>query len=102
MITRKKKLIRRKSRYSDLLLSDKELRLIQFLEKSTWLDEPYILIAKKKLLDLDLFWDCTLQSLAHKGRVKNVVIHKTNVTIEVVPEFLYKKVVRDLPDPEAI
>lgn len=100
MISRKKKLIKRKARFSNLLLTDKEHHLVFFLEKQTWLSEPIITITKKKLIEIDLFWNETLKALEHKGRLKNIQIYRTKISVEVIPEQLTKTCTRDLPDPE--
>lgn len=66
MITRKVQLIKRKLKFSDLLLDEKELRLIRFIETQAWMCDITVTITKSKLLEKDIAWLKTVESLKLK------------------------------------
>lgn len=77
-------MIRRKARLSNTMLSDRETKMILWLESLVWLNECKLSLTKSKLLKQDVLWDYTLKCLVHKGRIKDLSVYRTKVFLEVV------------------
>lgn len=97
MIKRKIKLVRRKQRLSNILLSDRETRMIQWLESQTWIGEYVVSLTIAKLKRQDVLWKYTLECLVYKGRIKNLNIYRTKCILEVIPPPPPLPVPRDKP-----